>query len=262
MVPYTIKNRENYLCMEKIRLNKILATAGIASRRNSDILIEDGRVSVNGSICTQLGTTADPKKDFISVDGKPISKKPAKQITYVLNKPAGYICSCKGYDENDKLAIDLIRDRKARLFTVGRLDKNTEGLILVTSEGDFANLVMHPSSNIERQYMVTTKEEVLQSDIEKIRKGTYIEGKKVVPVAVFKEKRKVISITVMEGRKHEVRLLVSRTGLNIAALKRIRLGNLELGPMPRGAYRILSNAEKSAIFEKKSSNKKPLHHKI
>ncbi len=248
--------------MEKIRLNKILATAGIASRRNSDILIEDGRVTLNGVICTQLGTVADPKKDFITVDGKPISKKPAKQITYILNKPAGYICSSKGYDEHDKLALDLIKDRKARLFTVGRLDKNTEGLILVTSEGDFANTVMHPSSNIERQYMVTTKEEVLNTDIEKIRKGTYIEGKKVTPVGVHKEKRKVISITVMEGRKHEVRLLVARTGLNIAALKRVRLGNLELGPMPRGAYRILSNAEKNAIFEKKSSYKKPPQHTI
>jgi 23S rRNA pseudouridine2605 synthase len=243
--------------MEKMRLNKILATAGVASRRNADTLIEEGRVTVNGSVCTQLGIVLDPKKDFISVDGKPISKKPAKQITYLLNKPAGYICSSKGYDENDKLALNLIRDRKARLFTVGRLDKNTEGLLLITSEGDFAHSVIHPSSNIEREYRVTTKEEVLQSDIEKIRKGTHIEGKKVIPVSVYKEKRKVISITVMEGKKHEVRILVARTGLNISALKRVRLGNLELGSLPRGAYKILSNAEKQAIFEKKSSYKKP-----
>ena len=247
--------------MEKIRLNKILALAGIASRRNSDILIEDGRVTLNGQICTALGTTADPKKDFITVDGKPISKRPAKMVTYVLNKPSGYICSNKRHGD-DRLAIDLIKERKARLYTIGRLDKNTEGLILVTSEGEYANMVMHPSSNIERQYIVRTKEEVNYSDIEKMRKGTYIEGKKVVPVSVTKKKKKEISVTVMEGRKHEVRLLVARTGLSISGLKRIRLGNLELGNLPKGAHRILSEREKNMIFEKKSSYKKPARTKL
>lgn len=250
--------------MTKIRLNKILANAGIASRRNSDKLIEDGRVSLNGSVCLKLGITADPNKDFITVDDKPISKAPPKKITYILNKPAGYICSCKRHG-NDRLAIDLIKDRKARLFTIGRLDKNTEGLILVTSEGDFAHKVMHPSSNIERQYIVQTKEEVTYTNIEKIRKGTYIEGKKVLPVMVAKIKRKAIKVTVMEGKKHEVRHLVARAGLSVSSLKRIRIGTLELGNLPRGAYRILSANEKKALFEKKSSQtsseKKPLFKK-
>lgn len=247
--------------MKKIRLNKILSLAGIASRRNSDKLIEEGRVTLNGQVCTELGTTADPKKDFITVDGKPISKMPPKQVTYVLNKPSGYVCTCKPHGD-DKLTISLIKDRKARLYTIGRLDKHTEGLILVTSEGDYANLVMHPSSNIERQYLVTTKEEVLYSDIEKIKKGTYIEGKKIIPVSVSKVKRKCISITVMEGKKHEVRIMVARCGLSISALKRIRLGRLELGGLPRGAYRILSEREKSLVFEKKSSYKKHTRSKI
>lgn len=245
----------NYLIMEKIRLNKILALAGVASRRNSDILIEEGRVTLNGKICTALGTTADPKKDFITVDGKPLSKRPPKQVTYLLNKPSGYICSNKRHGD-DKLAIDLIKERKARLYTIGRLDKLTEGLILVTSEGDYANLVMHPSSNIERQYIVKTKQEVTFEDIEKIKKGTYIERKKVVPVAVSKKKRKEISITVMEGKKHEVRLLVARTGLSISGLKRIRLGCLELGDLPKGAHRVLTEKEKNLIFEKRASYKK------
>jgi len=241
--------------MAKIRLNKILANAGVASRRSADLLIEEGRVTLNGHICTELGTLADPIKDYISVDGKSLSKVPPKQVTYLLNKPAGYICSNKQVG-TDPLAIDLIRDRKARLYTVGRLDKHTEGLILVTSEGNFANQVMHPSSNIERQYFATTKEDITINDLEQIKKGTYIEGKKVQPVSVFKVKKNVVSITVMEGKKHEVRLLVARTGLNISRLKRVRLGNLELGTLPRGAYRILTAKEKASLFEKKSSYKK------
>lgn len=241
--------------MTKIRLNKILANAGIASRRSADILIEEGRVTLNGHICTELGTLADPIKDYISVDGKSLSKAPPKQVTYLLNKPAGYICSNKQVGK-DPLAIDLIRDRKARLYTVGRLDKHTEGLLLVTSEGDFAHQVMHPSSNIERQYLATTKEDITFDDLEQMRKGTYVEGKKVQPVSVSKVKKNVVSITVMEGKKHEVRLLVARTGLNIARLKRVRLGNLQLGTLPRGAYRILTAKEKASLFEKKSSYKK------
>lgn len=247
--------------MKKIRLNKILALAGIASRRNSDILIQEGRVTLNGQVCTELGTTADPKKDFITVDGKPLTKRPQKQVTYILNKPSGYICSNKRHGD-DRLVIDLIRDRKARLYTIGRLDKNTEGLILITSEGDYANQVMHPSTGIERQYIVKTKEEVTYSDIEKIRKGTYVEGKKVIPVSVVKKKRKEISITVMEGKKHEVRLLVARVGLSLSGLKRVRIGGLELGSLPKGAHRVLSEREKQLVFEKKSSYKKAYRSKI
>ncbi|MCH9811240.1 rRNA pseudouridine synthase [bacterium] len=247
--------------MEKVRLNKILALSGIASRRNSDKLIEEGRVSLNGQICTTLGTTADPKKDFITVDGKPISKRPQKMVTYILNKPSGYICSSKRHGD-DRLAIDLVRDRKARLYTIGRLDKSTEGLLLVTSEGDYANRVMHPSTGIEREYIAKTKEEVTPAHLEKIRKGTYIEGKKVVPVGVRKKKYKEIAITVMEGKKHEVRLLVARSGLSLSGLKRVRLGGLSLGNLPKGTHRVLSEREKLLVFEKKSSYKKDRRSKI
>ncbi|MCH9622018.1 MAG: Ribosomal large subunit pseudouridine synthase B [Chlamydiia bacterium] len=248
--------------MTKLRLNKILADAGIASRRNADILIEDGRVTMNGKICTTLGTLADPQSDFITVDGKPISKKPNKKITYLLNKPAGFICSCKRHGD-DRLAIDLIKDKSVRLFTIGRLDKKTEGLILVTSDGDFANKVMHPSSNIEREYIAETSDEITQDDIEKIRKGTYIEGKKIKPMKVSRIKKKTVSITVMEGKKHEVRLLIGRTGHFVSKLKRVRIGSLTLGPMPRGSYRVLSALEKKALFfEKRSSTKKVIRNNI
>lgn len=247
--------------MSKVRLNKILADAGIASRRNADIMIEEGRVTLNGEICITLGTLADPQKDFITVDGKPISKRPNKKITYLLNKPAGFICSCKRHGD-DRLAIDLIKDRKSRLFTIGRLDKKTEGLILVTSDGDFANKVMHPSSNIEREYVAETTDEITYEDLEKIRKGTYIEGKKIRPVSVSQLKKKTLSITVMEGKKHEVRLLIGRTGHFVKKLKRIRLGNLTLGPMPRGSYRILSAQDKKMLLEKKHSTKKRPHSNI
>jgi 23S rRNA pseudouridine2605 synthase len=241
--------------MAKIRLNKILASAGICSRRGADQLIEEGKVKLNGSICIKLGELADPLKDFITVNGKHISKNPPKKITYLLNKPEGYICSSKSYGD-DKLTIDLIKDKKARLFTVGRLDKLTKGLILVTSEGDFAHKVMHPSSNIERQYTIRSKEEITPSMIEKMRKGTYIEGKKIVPVAVAKIKAKALKITVMEGKNHEVRILADRSGITISELKRVRLGNLELGYLPEGAYRILTEKEKKALFEKKAIHKR------
>jgi len=247
--------------MTKIRLNKILADAGVCSRRGADLLIEEGRVSLNGQICLTLGTAADPQKDFITVDGKAISKRPNKKITYLLNKPYGYICSSKRHGD-DRLAIDLIKDKNTRLYTVGRLDKRTEGLILVTSDGEFANKVMHPSSNIEREYLVETSDEISFDDLEKIRKGTYIEGKKVRPVKVSRVKKKTLAITVMEGKKHEVRLLIGRTGHFVAKLKRIRLGNLTLDSMPRGCYKVLSAREKKALFENKSSTKKLVRNKI
>lgn len=240
--------------MEKKRLNKILAEAGVASRRNADILISEGRVCVNGEVCKTLGSMFDPKKDSIAVDGRHITKKIAEKITYVLNKPTGYICSCKRHGD-DKLAIDLIKDRKRRLYTIGRLDKTTEGLILVTNDGDFANYMMHPSSNIEREYIVEVKEELTPVILDKVRKGTYIENKKIVPKKVSLVKKKSLSIIVTEGKKHEVRIIIERSRLSLTRLKRIRIGSLTLGSMPKGVYRILSTKEKRELLKKTCSEK-------
>ena len=244
----------NLSSMANTRLNKCLADAGLTSRRGADTLIADGRVTLNGALCTTLGTVVDPQNDFITVDGKPLSKKPNKKITYLLNKPAGYICSNKRHGD-DKLVIDLIKDKQARLYTVGRLDMPTQGLILVTSDGDFANKVMHPSSSIEREYIAETKDTLTNDDLEMIRKGTYIEGKKIKPISVKQIKKRTLSITVMEGKKHEVRILIGRTGHFVKKLKRVRIGNLSLGNLPRGAYRVLSAKEKQQLLKKNSAQK-------
>ena len=247
--------------MKQIRLNKLLASSGIASRRKCDELIEDGIIKINGKICTRLGTTVCPDKDFITINSKPLAKFQQVKKTYILNKPAGYVCSCKRVND-EKLTIDLIKTHKDRLYTIGRLDKHTSGLILVTSDGDFAHKVMHPSSAIERQYIAETKEAIGEDNLKQLIKGTYIDQRKIRPTNVSKIKNKSVSITVMEGKKHEVRILLDRAGLTTSRLKRVRIGQLELKNLPSGAYKLLSKREKMSIFAKKSSIKKGYNNKL
>lgn len=233
--------------MNKQRLSKLLAAAGVASRRQADEIIAAGRVKVNGEVILTPYTPASFEDDVIEVDDKKLTG-PETKVTYALNKPAGYLCSSKRRSRRDKLAIDLVPEG-ARLFTVGRLDKETKGLILVTNDGDFAQKVIHPSSDIEREYLVKVGQEVMPKHLEALSKGCVVEEKWVTPVSVTKVRRGTLKIVVKEGRKREVRHLVDAAGLTLRELTRIRIGSFVLGGLQEGTYRTLSDRERSLVFE-------------
>ncbi|EYU32425.1 hypothetical protein ABFS82_06G163300 [Erythranthe guttata] len=226
------------------RLAKVLATAGVASRRSSEELIFQGKVTVNGSVCNTPQTRVDPARDIIYVNGSRLAKKLPPKVYLALNKPKGYICSAG--EEETKSVFSLFDDfmkgwdkrnpgiPKPRLFTVGRLDVATTGLIIVTNDGEFANKVSHPSSNLSKEYIATINGAVTKRNLLTISEGTFVEGVKCVPdsVELLPQQpdisRPRLRIVVHEGRNHEVRELVKNAGLQIHALKRIRIGGFRL----------------------------------
>uniref|UniRef100_J3LK40 RNA-binding S4 domain-containing protein n=1 Tax=Oryza brachyantha TaxID=4533 RepID=J3LK40_ORYBR len=233
---------ENIREREPQRLAKVLAAAGVASRRTSEELIFQGKVTVNGSVCTSPQTKVDISKDSIYVNGNRISKKLPPKLYFAVNKPKGYICSCG----EPKSVISLFDDYlkgwnkiqpgvpKPRFFTVGRLDVATSGLIIVTNDGEFAQKLAHPSSNITKEYVVTIDGAVHRNHLIAISEGTKIDGVKCVPDLVepldvqTNTKRTRLRIVVHEGRNHEVRELVQNAGLEVYALKRVRIGRFRL----------------------------------
>ena len=230
----------------KIRLSKAMAAAGVASRRASEELIFAGKVTVNGSPALLPQTMVDPKLDEIVVDGVPLQEKERK-VYYILNKPVGYLCTNKSYGSTS-LVIDLFKDEGYRLFTVGRLDKDTEGLILVTNDGHFANSVIHPSANIHKEYIAKVDAEISHEHLVAISNGTLVEGSFVKPLKVEKVRRGTLKVVIGEGKKREARLLLQNAGLKTLELKRVRLGGLRLGNLKPGEWRVLSDKEKKSLF--------------
>ncbi|KAK3150510.1 hypothetical protein QOZ80_3AG0234110 [Eleusine coracana subsp. coracana] len=234
---------ENIKESEPQRLAKVLAAAGVASRRTSEELIFQGKVTVNGSVCTSPQTKVDISKDSIYVNGNRIAKKLPPKLYFAVNKPKGYICSC---GEESKSVVSLFNDYlkgwnkiqpglpKPRLFTVGRLDVATTGLIIVTNDGEFTQKLAHPSSNVTKEYVVTINGAVHKKHLIAISEGTKIDGVKCVPdlveplVAQSDTKKTRLKIVVHEGRNHEVRELVQNAGLQVYALKRVRIGRFRL----------------------------------
>jgi 23S rRNA pseudouridine2605 synthase len=232
----------------KKRLSKALAAAGIASRRAAEEIIFDGRVKVNGQVVKVPQTMVDWDKDVILVDEAPLGGEEGK-VYFILNKPHGYICSNTRLGSK-RLVIDLFAHLNLRLFTVGRLDRDTTGLLIVTNDGHFTNKVIHPSSNISKEYLIKTTQEVTDVHLKAISKGTYIEGTWIKPVKVEKVRKGTLKVVVKEGKKREVRLLVQNAGLDILELSRIRIGGLRLGPLPEGTFRELTETEMKEIFQR------------
>lgn len=231
---------------EKKRLSKALAAAGVASRRACEELIFQGRVKVNNQVVFLPQTLVSWEKDSISVDDTRIQKE-EKKITFILNKPHGYICA-NSTPGSKRLVIDLFDRLPYRLFTVGRLDRDTTGLLIVTNDGHLAQRIIHPSSNIAKEYLVKTLQEITDDHLKVISKGTFIEGSWIKPFRVTKVRKGTLKIIVKEGKKREVRLLVQNANLDIVSLSRIRIGGLLLGPLQEGAYREMSEEEKNRIF--------------
>jgi 23S rRNA pseudouridine2605 synthase len=229
----------------KNRLSKFLAGAGVASRRTCEEIIFAGRVAVNGVI-TVIPQTLVDEGDLITVDGKNVMPE-EKKVYYMLNKPVNYVCSAKKTGAS-RIILELF-DVPYRIFTIGRLDKDTQGLILLTNDGHFANRVIHPSADIQKEYLAKTDQEITAEHLMTISNGTLVEGTFVKPVRVSKVRRGTIKIVIGEGKKREVRVLLEAAGLQIKELTRIRIGSLQLGALPVGAWRELTEREKEIIFE-------------
>lgn len=232
--------------MKKQRLSKILAAAGVASRRSCETLIFDGQVKVNGQV-TLLPQTLVDHQDKIEIDGQRIGIAESK-VYYMLHKPKGYVCTNRRTNQS-RIVLDLFEEVNERLFTVGRLDKDTEGLLLVTNDGHFANEVIHPSANIHKEYVAKTDQEITPEHLVAISNGTLIEGVFIKPVRVSKVRKGTVKVTVSEGKKREVRLLLEAAHLQVQALSRVRIGGLHLGTLPVGNWRALTEREKKMIFE-------------
>lgn len=227
--------------MVKKRLSKTLSAAGVASRRKCEEIIFAGHIQVNGETVKTPQTLVDIATDKITLDGNPIKKEEPK-VYYILNKPKGYVCSSTR-NTGKRIVIDLFPDNTKRLFTVGRLDKDTTGLLLVTNDGTFANRIIHPSHNIPKEYLAKTMQEISHEHLKIISDGVYIDGKLVKPTKVKKVRRGTVKITVTDGKKHEVRLMLKKAGLKTLELSRIRIGNLTLGSLAKGEWRHLQEHE-------------------
>ncbi len=237
------------------RLNKVLASLGLGSRRSVEKLIFSGKIAINGTITLQPYHQVN-ESDQISFDGSAISRTGAKKkFYYLLHKPEGYLCSNRRV-RTEKIILDLLPEKEQRLFCVGRLDKFTSGLLLVTNDGTLAHKVMHPSFEVTKEYLVHVREDLSHEHLTQLSQGIYIEGSFVRPLHVKKVRNGTMKIAVKEGKKHEIRLLVAQANLTLLKLKRIRIGSLLLGSLPPGSYRDLSLKEitpfLSAIPKKKS----------
>lgn len=227
------------------RLQKIISAAGITSRRASETLILGGQVTVNGIVVTELGSKADPDKDTITVDGKTL-RVSEQRIYILLNKPTGYITALKD-SQGRPLVTDLLKDVTERVYPVGRLDYNTEGLLLLTNDGDWANRLMHPSHEIEKEYHVRVRGKVIDQQLKRMAEGVELEDGKTAPAVVnlvkSGEQNDWISVAIHEGRNRQVRRMCEAVSLSVVRLKRIRYGNLMLGTLRAGKFRYLSDAE-------------------
>ncbi|WBY64641.1 pseudouridine synthase [Thermocaproicibacter melissae] len=233
---------------EPIRLQKLLSECGVASRRAAEKLIEAGRVQVNGQTA-KVGDKADAEKDRVTLDGKPIRRR-AEPICIMLHKPRGYITTMHD-EKNRKCVAELVKDLPMRVYPVGRLDRESEGLLLMTNDGEFANAMMHPSHHVPKTYRVTVKPGITEEQLNRMAEGIVIDGRKTAPaeVRVLEEEkdRAVLQIVLHEGRNREIRKMCEALNLETARLKRIAFGPIRLGMLPPGKWRELTGEEVAAL---------------
>lgn len=227
-----------------MRLNKFLSSCGVASRRKCEEIILSGRVSVNDKVVSNLGVVVDEKKDKITLDGV-VLKVPEDFVYLKLNKPKGYACTASD-EKGRKTVFDLV-ESDVRLFNVGRLDYDTEGLIFLTNDGDFANIVTHPKYHFDKEYHVTVEGEVKESELAVLRKGAVVDGNRMPTAKVkfldFDGKFTKLSVVIDEGQNHQVRRMFEAIGRDIKLLKRVRIGNVKLGGLYRGKTKPMTQDE-------------------
>jgi len=239
-----------------VRLQKFMADCGVASRRKSEQLIENGAVKINGKPA-KIGDKVNPDVDKVYVHNKRIVMKKKGGKRYImLHKPRGYVTTMKD-ERGRKCVADLIKDIPERIYPIGRLDKDSEGLLLFTNDGDFANNVMHPKKKINKVYHVTVKPEMTEEQAEKISKGVVIDGRKTAPCEVRVINRQdgvsKVEMVLHEGRNREIRKMCESLDLEVLRLKRLAIGSVKMGGLKRGAWRDLSFDE----VKKLSQNPNP-----
>ena len=227
----------------KERIQKILSARGLCSRRQAEQWMNEGRVTCNGTVCSP-GDVADPDIDEIVVDGKRIPNE-QKSVYIMLNKPRGYVTTLS--DEKGRPnAAQLVKNCNTRVYPVGRLDMDSEGLLLFTNDGEFANLLMHPKGQIDKTYFVWVDgytSECFEKVSQPVRIDGYLISKPDVMVISAKERSALLEITIHEGRNRQIRKMCQLAGMKVTRLKRISEGNLKLGDLPLGKWRYLSQAE-------------------
>lgn len=234
-----------------MRLNKFLSTAGVASRRKCDELIKDGKIYVNGEVQSNLGIVIDEKKDVVEYLGERVYL-PSSFIYLKMNKPKGYACTASD-EKGRKTIFDLLEDKSVRLFNVGRLDYDTEGLIFLTNDGEFANSVIHPKFQIEKEYIVTVEGAMKESEFAVLRKGAVINGERMPSARVnpisFDGKVTKLSVVITEGQNHQVRRMFEAIGRDIKLLKRVRIGSVHLGNLYRGKTKPMTAEEVESFLK-------------
>lgn len=239
----------SFLCALKVRLQKYLADAGIASRRAAEQIIMEGRVALNGEVVRELGSKVDPAQDQVSVDGKPIRVK--RKIYLALNKPPGLVCSRK--DELDRPTIyQLLPKEWGHLHSVGRLDFNSEGLIFLTNDGEFSLRLTHPRYSVHKKYLATVEGRVEESILRRFTLGVWYEGEKFKAVSArlvsANQSRSVVELDLAEGKYREVRRLFESQGRNVKRLQRVQIGKIKLGELPLGKWRTLTDVERKSLL--------------
>lgn len=232
----------------KQRLQKLISAAGLASRRQAEQWIDQGRVSVNGRVAS-LGESADPEVDRIEVDGRPLAFTEEKYYL-LLNKPVGYVTTRRD-PQGRPVVTDLVRDIPARLYPVGRLDLTTEGLLLLTNDGALANFLAHPRHRVDKTYLARVRGALSEAERRSLERGVVLEDGPTAPARVGNVRvvgnHTWFEITIREGRNRQVRRMCEAVGHPVSRLKRIRIGFLELGDLPQGKFRKLTPAEVSRL---------------
>lgn len=232
-----------------MRINKFLSSCGVASRRKCEEFIKEGRVFVNGRRVEKLSLNVNEIKDVVTLDGKTLSL-PSEFVYLKLNKPKGYACTHSD-ERGRKTIFDLVKS-DVRLFNVGRLDYDTEGLIFLTNDGEFANLVTHPKFHFEKEYVATIEGELKESELAVLRKGVVIDGERMPKAKVklldFDGKFSKVCVVIDEGQNHQVRRMFDAIGKYIKLLKRVRIGCVRLGGLYRGKTKPMT-AEEVAYFK-------------
>ena len=235
---------------ELVRLQKMLADCGVDSRRKCEELIRRGNVKVNGKVAV-IGDKVDPYSDKVYVKGKRVTAAAKPKYRYImLNKPRGYVTTMN--DERGRKCIkELIEDIEERVYPIGRLDKDSEGMLLLTNDGDFANHIMHPKKHINKVYRVTVRPAITEEMVEKLQTGIVLDGRKTAPaqvrVVTKQEGRVVLEIVIREGRNRQIRRMCEAVGLEVLRLKRTEIAGVKLGMLPQGSWRPLNEREMTRL---------------
>lgn len=232
--------------MAVVRLQKYLALSGICSRRKGEVCIQEGMVSVNGKTVTEMGLKVDPLKDVITFKGK-LVKMGQPPVYIALNKPAGYVSSCS--QRNAKIVLDLVNDMPGRIYPIGRLDKDSTGLLLLTNDGKLHHQLSHPSFDHEKEYDVRVVRPISDDALFQMASGISLDGEKTRTAEVIRSSKTRFRIILKEGKNRQIRRMVKLVGNEVQSLKRLRISTITLGRLKEGSWRHLTSGEKKVLLK-------------